>query len=176
MSPLHAQASLQLWWWHNRYLRSHFLASNDTAAMQCRDLRLSWEFLWQTALGSDAGRQAAVLPPDDSCLTAHNSVCEEAPLPSDDAAQGTAMECLPRTDSTDCNRRRVESRNDLPATTLTFWSTDHHTGACPTVLCHGRDADCGECAGLIGDLKHFFPAHVTPKLGHHVHIKWLDRR
>lgn len=139
-----------------RYLRSHFLASNDTAAMQCRDLRLSWEFLWQTALGSDAGRQAAVLPPDDSCLTAHNSVCEEAPLPSDDAAQGTAMECLPRTDSTDCNRRRVESRNDLPATTLTFWSTDHHTG-------------------LIGDLKHFFPAHVAPKLGRHVHIKWLDR-
>merc|ERR1719238_346009 len=64
--------------------------------------------------------------------------------------------CLPGTDSTDCRRTLATPQADLPATTLTLWSTDYHTG-------------------LISDLKHFFRTAVAPKLGDHVRIEWLDR-
>lgn len=177
-----------------RYLRTHYLDTHDTPAIQCRYLRLAWEFLCQTTLGSDGDTVDALLRGDDSCLTARNGVCDEAMARGTDALRRQAT-CLPGTDSTDCRRTLATPQADLPATTLTLWSTDYHTGpymcACAcvavpvAVTVHVCGCMCGcvrvsvwrlRGAGLISDLKHFFRTAVAPKLGDHVRIEWLDRR
>jgi len=112
-----------------RYLRTHYLDTHDTPAIQCRYLRLAWEFLCQTALGSDGDVVDALLRGDDSCLTARNGACDEAMARGTDALRRQAT-CLPGTDSTDCRRTLATPEADLPATTLTLWSTDYHTGPC----------------------------------------------
>ena len=176
-----------------RFLRDVFLTNtnpdNTSIAFDCRSLRMVWATRARILDSNDD-----VIPPCyDTCISARDGKCDELqPTRVNGKHISTVLRqagwaCAPGTDGSDCgcvqprrqatNRGQQKTRNEKRSglgrsasdgvrgdstakhTTLKIWSNDFHTG-------------------LVGDLKHFLPRFVAPKLGSHthtVHIEWLDR-
>ena len=176
-----------------RFLRDVFLTNtnsdNTSIAFDCRSLRMVWTTRAMILESNDD-----VVPPCyDTCISARDGKCDELQPTRvngnhiNTTRRQAEWACAPGTDGSDCgcvqprgqaSKRgqqitRKKKRSGLgrgasggvggdstaKQTTLKIWSNDYHTG-------------------LVGDLKHFLPRFVAPKLGsdtHPVQIEWLDR-